>query len=165
MPAKAKTLMENETHVQEENVFDGILRFTNWTDEDFTTKWDNVEYTFPAQKTVPLLIPNATPEQVQSIRKKFALDLATDAFYKSDKYKSMDIGVHASQEGKQPALVSPTELEPLVARCLEPLPMAKASAKILPKKEVPLTKDEKGKTNTRVLDGEESLVGQGTVIG
>lgn len=154
--------MENETPMQDE--FDGVFRFTNWTDEDFTSKWDNVEYTFPAQKTVPLLIPNATPEQVQSIRKKFALDLATHVFYSSKKYQSMDIGVAASQEGKQPALVSPTELEPLVARCLEPLPVSKATTKVVAKKEVPLTKDEKGKTNTRVLDGEESLIGQGNVV-
>lgn len=156
--------MENETPVLQTE-FDGIFRFTNWTDKDFMTKWDNVEYTFPAMKTVPLLIPNATPEQVQSIRKKFALDLATDVFYKSEKYKSMDIGVVASQEGKQPALVSPTELEPYVARCLEPLPEAKAETKIIPKKEIPLSKDLKGKQNTRVLDGDESLVGEGTVIG
>jgi hypothetical protein len=61
--------------------FDGIFRFTNWTDSDFTAKWDNIEYTFPAKKTTPIVIPNATPVEIQNIRKKFAKELAVACFY------------------------------------------------------------------------------------
>lgn len=153
--------MENETTVPE---FDGVFRFTNWTDKDFTSKWDSVEYTFPALKTVPLLIPNATPEQVQSIRKKFALDLATEIFYNSDKFKSMDLTVEQSQANMVPALYTDKDIAPYVQRCLEPLPIAQVKTKAVAGKDVNLSRDEKGKVVTRVLDDGESLVGNGQVV-
>ena len=153
--------MENETTVPE---FDGIFRFTNWTNRDFVAKWDSVEYTFPAEKTVPLLIPNATPEQVQVIRKKFALELATEVFYNSEKFKGMDLSVEDSQAGKVPALYTEKDIAPYVQRCLEPLPVAQATAKAAAKKEVKLSVDEKGKTVSQVLDGSESLVGNAQIV-
>lgn len=153
--------MENETTVPE---FDGVFRFTNWTDQDFTDKWDNVEYTFPALKTVPLLIPNHTPEQIQVIRKKFALALATKAFYESDKFKGLDLSVEDSQAGKTPALYTDKDIAPYVQRALEPLAVSQAKVKAAPTAEIHLATDDKGKKVTKVLDDGESLVGQGQVV-
>lgn len=160
---KKPPVMENDTNVLSAE-FDGIFRFTNWTDKDFTSKWDSVEYTFPALKTVPLIIPNATPQEVQSIRKKFALDLATYVFHNSDKFKSMDLTIEESQAGKVPALYTDKDIAPYVQRCLEPLPAAVAKTVIAPAKEIKLSTDQKGKKVSKVLDGDESLVGDGTVI-
>lgn len=154
--------MENETTLPAD--FNGVFEFTNYTDRDFTTKWNSVEYTFPAQKTVPLIIPSATPEEVQNIRKKFARDLAIEVFYGSAKFKSLDLSVEDSQAGKVPALYSESDIAPFVQKCLEPLEKGTAKAKPVEKVEAATRTDEDGKPVTTVLTGKESLVGQGQVV-
>ena len=62
--------------------FDGVFRFTNWTEEDFKHLWNNIEYTFKAGTTSPMIIANETLENIQEIRKRFAYDLAVREFYK-----------------------------------------------------------------------------------
>lgn len=141
--------------------FDGVFRFTNFTDHDFTAKWDGVEYTFPALKTTPMVISGASPEQVQSIRKKFAKELAIMCFYESDKFKKMN----EHTPGGVPGLYTDSDLAPFIQRCLEPLPLAQAVVRMAPKLDVDkqLKKDPKtGKNVTRVLEQGESLTQSGS---
>ena len=106
------------------NDFDGVFRFTNVTDEDFKAFWNNKEYTFPAGRTVPLIIANETLENIQEIRKKFAYQLATREFYKGKEYLKM-----SKQGNGLPPLFNEKILEPMIEQCLKPLPMAKATVK------------------------------------
>lgn len=140
--------------------FDGVFRFTNYTNEDFTARWANIEYTFPAMKTTPMIVPNATPEEVQHIRKKFARELATREFYKTPKF----VGMNSVQPGGVPALYTDSDLAPFIQKCLEPLPVAQAKTKVLPKvlDESKLRKDEEGKPVSRILKGKESLISEGS---
>lgn len=153
--------MDTETNVLPED-FDGVFRFTNFTEEDFTASWNKVAYTFPNNKTSPLIIPNETAEGIQSIRKKFAKELAVREFYKTDKFS----GMNANTQGSHPALYTDSDLAPFIQRCLEPLPITHAKSTVV-KEDVErvFTKDKKGEPRTKVLDPDESLVGQGTVIG
>lgn len=150
--------------MQEKNVlpadFDGVFRFTNFTDKEFKAKWGNIEYTFPAMKTSPMIISNATPEEIQSIRKKFAKELAIQEWYKTPKF----VGMNSIQPGGTPALYTDSDIVPFVQRCLEPLPLAQAKAKVVGKTldENKLRKDEEGVPVTRILKGKESLVKEGS---
>lgn len=148
-----------------EKVEESQFPFTNYTDEEFTAKWDGQEYTFPAKSTVSMLgmIPSASPLEIQSIRKKFANDLGTEVFYGSNEYKKFDVSAQLSEEGKSGKQFSERDFAPFVQRCLEPLPVKKAEVKTMAKKEVPLSKDEKGKPVSRVLEEGESLI-QGNVV-
>jgi hypothetical protein len=144
--------------------FDGVFRFTNFTGSEFKAKWDNKEYTFPAGKTVPLVIPNATPLEIQSIRKKFAKELAVACFYQSDKFKAMNtshLGKNGEPTGGMPSLYTDTDIAPFVQRCLEPLPIAQAKVVELPKdNEDRYVKNTKGRPVTRVVQDGESLIAQ-----
>lgn len=136
--------------------FDGVFRFTNWTDREFKAKWDNVEYAFPPLKTIPMTM-NQTPLEIQNIRKKFAKELAIREFYHTDKFKGMD----DVPPGGTPALYTDSDLSPFTQKCLEPLPIARAAVKILPKDdETRYRTNTKGKPITRVLEEGESLTGQ-----
>lgn len=153
--------MDNDTNVLPEN-FDGVFRFTNFTDEDFTAMWNKVEYTFPANKTSPLVIPGETPEGVQSIRKKFAKELAEREFYRSEKGQFMN----SKAAGPRPALYTDSDLAPFVQRCLEPLPIAPAAAKAVKDDVDAVFKtDAKGQRRTKVLEEGDSLTAGGTAIG
>lgn len=140
--------------------FDGVFRFTNFTTEDFVAKWDNIEYTFPAKKMTPMVIPNASPEQVQNIRKKFARELAIREFYNSPKFKALN----KHTPGGTPALYNDSDLAPFSQRCLEPLPIGSAKSRILPKQNEQdfLSKNKVGKPVTRILDENESLIEKGS---
>lgn len=134
--------------------FDGQIRFTNWTDSDFKAVWDSVEYNFPANKTTPMIVMNATPLEIQHIRKKFAKELATAELYKTAKFKSMDDRIH----GQNPAIYTDSDLAEFTQRCLEPLEIGKVQAKALPKKGITISDD------TRILEDKEDLRKGGTVI-
>lgn len=108
--------------------FDGVFKFTNASDRDFSAKWNKIEYTFKAMSTSPMVISNATPEEVQHIRKKFAREYAEREFYRSGKFKDLDAKSPAGS-GNSPAPYSETDLEPYIQRCLEPLPEARTTAK------------------------------------
>ena len=47
--------MNQETYTLPED-FDGVFRFTNFTDEDFTTLWNGQEYNFPKQSRTTMII-------------------------------------------------------------------------------------------------------------
>ena len=129
--------------------FDGVFKFTNFTDDDFTAKWDSVEYKFPANMTSPMVM-NFTPVEIQNIRKKFARELAVREYYKTDSFKNKD----NPNQGYRPPLYSDSDLKPFIQRCLEPLPIAQATIKIAPRKgnAENLSKDSKGKSVSKVID-------------
>ncbi len=148
--------------------FDGVFRFTNPSDEDFVGKWDSKEYTYPAQKTTPMIILNATPLEVQNIRKKFARDLATREFFKSQQYNAL-MRQEKNADGTvrlnsihQAAQYSDNDLKEYIQKCLTPMPVARPAVVDAPREDVEekLSRTPKGKLRTRVLDGDESLVEQ-----
>lgn len=153
--------MNNQVSTLPED-FDGIFKFTNYSDEDFIAKWNNIAYTFPKMKTVPMVIPNATPEEVQNIRKKFAKEFAIREFTKTPKF----VGMNNVQPGGTPALYTDSDLAPFIQKCLEPLPLDKISAVKLPKTfdENKLSRDEEGNPVTTILDKKASLKRGGSEI-
>lgn len=136
--------------------FDGTFKFTNFTDSEFKAKWDSVEYTFPPLKTVPMVM-NATPLEIQSIRKKFAKELAIREWYKTPKF----VGMNAHTPGGTPALYTESDIAPFIQRCLEPLPISYAKTQVIKSDiESKISKDNKGRPRTRVLEPTESLIQQ-----
>lgn len=141
--------------------FDGVFRFTNWTEEDFTARWDKVEYTFPALKTSPMVMP-FTPVEIQHIRKKFARELAEREFYKTPKFAKLNEHV----PGGKPALYTESDLTPFVQKCLEPLAFMQAKARVVEsvKLEEKNRKDEDGNPLTVPIDAKKSLVKEGSTV-
>ncbi len=114
--------MENEIKVENElmNVdFVGVVRFTNDSDEDFTALWNNKEYVFPARKTVKLIMPDESLENIQEIRKRFAYRWAVRQFYNGKEYTRM-----SKMGNGLPPTFDERILEPMIERCLTPLPSA-----------------------------------------
>lgn len=104
--------------------FTGVFFFTNPTDIDRKYLWNNKEYIFPAQSTVPLIIPTETLENIQEIRKRFAYRCAEERFYESAEYKKMkDMG------NGMPPTFDPKILEPMIQECLKPLEIKRATVK------------------------------------
>jgi hypothetical protein len=101
--------------------FDGVFRFSNNSDEDFTVLWNNKEYTFPAKTCSPMIIAGESPENVQEIRKRFAFKWAEREWYKGAEYKKL-----SNMGGGLPPTRNDATLEPLIQMCLSPLPTAKA---------------------------------------
>lgn len=141
--------------------FDGVFRFTNWSDEDFTAKWDKIEYTFKKNATSPMIMNN-TPIEIQSIRKKFARELAEREFYKTSKFGEMN----KHTPGGTPALYTEADLTPFIQKCLEPLPISVARASVLPpnKLEDQNSKDEDGQPLTVPLNSKKSLIKDGSTV-
>ena len=125
--------MKNEVEDYPED-FDGVFRFTNATDEDFTTLWNNKEYTYPAGKTVPMIIANSTQEETQQIRKYFAKRLAEREFFKSKDFKRIKNGTANPNGGGTlvPSMFNEGLLQPWVDQCLTPLPVGRATVHSLP---------------------------------
>ena len=110
--------------------FDGVFRFTNPSDEDFVFKWNKKVYLFPANKTTPMRILDATAIEIQEIRKRAAKQLAEREFYKSDRYKNLTV-VERNSDGtprlnsfQQGNVYSNDELKDYIQQCLTPLPEA-----------------------------------------
>ena len=155
------------TPVQLPADFDGVFRFTNWTDSDFESKWGGIKYTFPALKTTPILIPSATPLEIQSIRKKFAKELAEREFFQSKKVKDLD----KKNEGSNfQGAVTYTEndLTSFIQKALSPLPVGQLKAEQVPTEGEKRPKARVTKIVRTKLSGddeEEALVqGKGDVI-
>jgi hypothetical protein len=108
---------------------DGVFYFTNPTNEDFTALWNNKEYTFKAKTTVPLVIAGEPPENIQTIRRKFAFKLAQWVFHNSKKYKEL-----VKKGGYIPATYDEdSEFMETIQACLTPLPKSQAEVKELPR--------------------------------
>lgn len=113
------------------NYQDGVFYFSNTADEDFTVLWNNIEYTFKAHTCSPILIPDATPVQVQEIRKRFAYKWAEQQWFAGKEYKRL---VKIGKD--KPATRDDKVLEPLIELCLTPLVKEVAKTKAVPRKEV-----------------------------
>lgn len=115
--------------------FTGVFMFTNPTSIDRKYLWNNKEYSFPAESTVPLIIPSETLENTQEIRKRFAYRMAEERVYEGevtpggyDYMKMKEMG------GGLPPTFDPKILEPFIQECLKPLPIKRG--KIVKGKEV-----------------------------
>lgn len=140
--------------------FNGTFYFTNPTDKERKLLWNNKEYTFPAQSTVPLIVMGEPLENIQEIRKRFALKLAYDRFYEGEvlptgedynKLKGMGNGL--------PPTFAEQILQPFVDECLKPLPIAKAKVtqgKVDSSKNYAATKAISGKEDPRDVFREEN---------
>lgn len=112
--------MESEYVAEDEMMnldFDGVFRFTNDSDEDFIALWNNKEYLFPAHKTVKLVMGDETLENIQEIRKRFAYRWAVREFYKGKEYLKM-----SKMGNGLPPTFDERILEPMIQKCLTPLP-------------------------------------------
>lgn len=137
--------------------FNGTFYFTNASDEDFTALWGGKAYTYPAKKTTPMIIYNATPLEVQNIRKKFAKEYAEREFFKSERAKQMTAvertnGVPSLNSIHQANVYSDNELKAYIQQCLEPLEIAKPIVQEVVKENIEdrLTRDEDGEINTQI---------------
>lgn len=115
--------------------FDGVFKFTNPTDKERKYLWNNKEYAFPANSTVPLIIPSETLENIQEIRKRFAYRMAQERVYEGEitpggydynKMKLMGNGLPPTFDDKI--------LEPFIEECLKPLTLTRA--KVVKGKEI-----------------------------
>ncbi len=104
--------------------FSGVFMFTNPTKQERKYLWNNKEYTFPAESTVPLIIPSETLENIQEIRKRFAYRMAEERFYEGDEYNKMK-----GMGNGLPPTFDPKILEPMIQECLKPLPIKRAEVK------------------------------------
>ena len=158
-----KSVLKYETILPPD--FDGTFRFSNPSKEDFVGIWGGKQHLFPAESTVPILMPEHSPLEIQNIRKKFAKDLAEREFYKSKAYKNLQ-----GQEGKpgartmnsihQAAAYTISDLEPYIQQCLKPLPAAALTVKPVDKQplENHLSRNDDGDLNTEAIDRKTSLV-------
>ena len=110
----------------------GLAKFTDKqgnVSTDFSTLWNNKEYTFKGKTTVPLLIPNTTPEEVQNIRKQFAKNYATRWFFTTKRYKDL-----VKKGGYIPATYDEdAEYKDVIQACLTPLPKSQMGVRDMPK--------------------------------
>lgn len=145
--------------------FDGTFRFTNPSDEDFVGVWGGKEYLFPAGRTVPIVMMEYSPLEIQHIRKKFAKDLAEREFYKSQEYR-----VKRDQEGTpgnrtmsgihQAATYTLNDLTPYIQACLQSMPEETLKFRNVekPSLESKLHTDDSGKMISSVVDEKTSLI-------
>ncbi len=145
--------------------FDGNFYFTNWSEEDFTGKWGGKAYTYPANKTSKMIIVDATPLEIQSIRKKFAKEFAEREYFKSSE-ASVKTAQEKNTDGtprfnsfKQAGIYTLTDLKPYIQRCLDPLPLAPQVITEVPKEvmEERLHRDDDGELRTTVVRQNQSL--------
>lgn len=149
--------------------FDGVVRFTNWSDEDFVGIWGKKEYVFPAQTRSPLIVPDATPVETLHIAEKMAKDLAEREYFKSEKYEHL-----RSREGikNSVGMIQPTgqgmshagqysevELASMIKKALNPLPEGKVTVQAASMRDVEkeLHKDEDGNITTAPVKSEKDL--------
>lgn len=104
--------------------FTGVFYFTNPTDKERKYLWNNKEYVFPPESTVPLIIPSETLENIQEIRKRFAYRMAEERWYEGKEYKKMK-----EMGNGMPPTFDPKILEPMIQECLKPLPIKRAAIK------------------------------------
>jgi hypothetical protein len=140
--------------------FDGVFRFSNPSDEDFIGVWGSKEYLFPAGTTVPIVMSEHSPIEIQHIRKKFAKDLAEREWFKSKGYKSLQkqegtMGNRNLSSIHQAAQYTITDLEPYILKCLEPLPTSELLSRPVgrPALEDVIHRKDDGSFNTEVIAG------------
>lgn len=96
---------------------------------DWTALWNNKEYIFKGKMTAPLIIENEPPQNIQTIRRKFAFQYAQAVFHQSAKYKKL-----VKEGGYVPATYNEDEeFTSIIQACLTPLPKASMQIKSLPR--------------------------------
>ncbi len=156
----AAVLVIKKLSMNQENTtlpeFEGVFRFTNPTEEEFTTMWNSVNYTFPPMSTSPLIIPTESSENIQNIRKVFAKRLGIKYFYDSNRYNELN---ELTKKTGVPALID-IDKEPIfidfIQKCLEPLPVARVTTKAAAKTTAPVS------DHTKVIDEKVSLKANST---
>ena len=156
--------------------FDGIVRFTNWSDEDFVGRYNSRDYAFKANTTSPLFNVDltgpsgetklASPLELLNIVKKFALDLAVREWGKSKWYEDnlkRERNADGSPRGygmSGAATYTIDQLAPLIQKGLYIYPESKASVTNVsrPKIEDNLRKDDEGKTVTKAVRKNASML-------
>lgn len=138
--------MQNENQYGEGLYSEGMFYFTNPTAREFTALWNNKEYRFPPKSTVPLIIANEPPENVQYIRKQFAKRLAVQEYMQTKDFKKRENAVYVPATYNEDA-----ELAPMIQACLTPMPKAHAAVKDLPKE------TEENYKGTKVVAGNANL--------
>lgn len=146
--------------------FDGIVRFTNWSEEDFTGKWNSKEYEFKANSTSPLFMVDETPLQLLNICKKFALDLAVREWGKSQWYEDnlkRERNADGSPRGygmSGAATYTIDQLAPLIQKGLYiySASKVKVTEALRPKIEDKLHTDDEGRTVTKAVKKNASMV-------
>lgn len=153
--------------------FDGVFRFTNWTDRDFVAKWGGKEYKFPALKTTPMIMGDFTPYEIQNIRKKFAKDLANREFFQSKEHDALNAKNTNLTSFHGAVTYTDNDLKVFIQKCLDPLPVGKVevTTPISDGKKRTFHTDEDGKPTTRVLKSklagdakDDSLIAEGTKV-
>lgn len=144
--------------------FDGVFRFTNWTDQEFIGVWGKKEYHFAPNTTSPMIIPEHSPLEIQAIRKKFAKDLAEREFFRSDKYELMRnaegaMGNRTMSGIQQATPYTDADLAEYTQKCLRPLEIKRADVSFVQETpmESKLSTNEDGELNTVAVDKKASL--------
>ncbi len=155
-------IMKFETMLPQD--FDGVFRFTNWSDEEFVGTWNKKEYHFPPNATSPMIIPENSPLEIQHIRKKFARDLAEREFFKGQKYEQYrspegNLGNRTMSGIHTANTYTLDDLKEGIQKCLKPLEIKRAFVQSVdtPSIEEKLSKNDDGELNTRPVKGNQSL--------
>jgi len=163
MAEQKKDVMERVKMLPEN--FDGIIRFTNWSDEDFVGKWNSKEYEFKANTTSPLFMVDQTPLEMLNICKKFALDLAVREWGK-DKWYSDNLKRERNADGSPrgygmqgAATYTIDQLAPLIQKGLYIYSASKAKVQeaLRPKLEDKLHTDDDGQIVTKAVKKNSSM--------
>lgn len=160
--------MEKENIMKYESVlpqdFDGVFRFTNWSEDEFVGVWGKKEYHFPPLATSPMIIPEHSPLEIQHIRKKFAKDLAEKEFFKSEKYEQLrspegTLGNRTMSGIQTASTYTLTDLADGIQKCLKPLEVKRAFISDVSQVslESKLSRDEEGNLNSAAVDKKVSL--------
>ena len=144
--------------------FDGVFKFTNWSDEEFIGVWGKKNYHYAANSTSPMIIPESSPLEIQNIRKKFAKDLAEREYFKSARYEVTrapegTLGNRTMSGIHTAATYSLDDLKEGIQKCLKPLEIKKAfveAVKAAPLEDS-LSRDDEGQLNTVAMDKKTSL--------
>jgi hypothetical protein len=141
--------------------YTGTLHFTNFSEEEFQAKWNNVVYSFPPKSTVPLFIPTASPIETFNIRTMFAKQLADREFRKSKKAGELtkrNEGVHSISAALS---YTENELDVYIKKCLDPLPITEVKTETVE----PEGKKRPQARVAKMINNEDSLVtGKGDAI-
>lgn len=130
--------------------FDGVIKASNPSNEDFVFLWNNKEYTFPARTRCPMIIENESLENIQEIRKKAALKYAQRELAKSKAFKAIE---KEASKHITPATYDEKLLQEYVDQFLAPLPIGMATVRAIPKR------------NIAFRDGGTAILGEKTSIG
>lgn len=116
---------------------DTIFYFSNNSNEDWSTQWNKKIYTFPAQRRTRMAIHGESPENVENIRKMFAVRYAKEQYAKTKEFEKRNTPI----ENKSPIPYNVTVLQPYIDSCLKPLPKGKIDVKAAEVVELPIQGD------------------------